>query len=116
MKPTKITIDLEITPAHIAAGKRFSVGCCPIALALKETFPEYTIEVTDEVLLVRSQKGNWLTIALTDEAMKFVHEFDRRYPVDPCTLPIKWGYPVEGASAHLYNESTEFIDREVVMT
>lgn len=116
MKPTTISIDLKITPAHIAAGKPHSTECCPIAIALKQKFPAYAIEVTDEVLLVRSGQGNWLTIALTDKAMHFVNNFDKRYPVDPCTLPITWGYPVEGASAHLYNESTEFIDREVIMT
>ena len=76
---------IAVTKDHIKYGEAGSDNECPIALAFSEIFPNETIEVDgNNVIISRSQRS----FQLPKRARNFIDTFDKRKPVKPFTFTI----------------------------
>lgn len=79
---------IDVTQAHIDAGKKGSTVSCPIALAINEQLKPFPLALVtksgDAAFLefgeycIRSVRAGW-----------FIHKFDKGLPVQPFTLNIE---------------------------
>ncbi len=74
---------VTVTQDCINEGVRGNNKCCPIALALKNEFPD--IDVRHEALY-RDQFAGYLPT----DAIKFIHDFDNGALVEPIEFTIEW--------------------------
>lgn len=82
MPKTKI----RVTQDHINKGKPVEAGACPIALALRERFPDKDIRVFPKIMtLGRYQNKVMFSKKNSSSVRKFVEEFDKywRHPNQP---------------------------------
>ena len=70
---------ISITQDHIDQGIRASCNKCPLALAIKEIFPDKKILVGYNVVFVNSYIG----IELPEDLMEFIYSFDSGKLVEP---------------------------------
>lgn len=75
---------ITVTAKHIKNGKPKKVSVCPIALSLKEQFPNKRICVEGYVIHI----GN-LSFSVSERARKFILKFDQKLPVKPFTFNLK---------------------------
>ena len=86
-----MTIELKVTAEHIANGESFSIYRCPIALALRELFPEsWLCSAHDRELRVVSvaEIRSWLPPM---NALQFMASFDFGRAVKPITIMLDDG-------------------------
>ncbi len=82
MLPDEIT--LTVTQEHINNGRRKDCGFCPIALSARELYPKEYVEVGSSNILIGSTQYQ-----CSDEAFKFIINFDRKIEVKPSTFVFK---------------------------
>ena len=90
MSPTKHpeTLKIEVTPRHIARGKRNDLYLCPLAWAIREKgFARVCVQ------------GGWVLVNtrcydLPKAAIKFIRRFDNGLTVKPFTFELKRPPPV----------------------
>jgi hypothetical protein len=78
------TVTITVTAAHIAAGKRYECGDCPVAIAAAEVFGGTAY--VDITLIVMTGDGTETEFTLPDEALAFITAFDDAKPVAPFTF------------------------------
>ena len=75
---------VNITQSHILSGRKGACRFCPIALALKDAFPESTVHV----------QGFYFTIdgvqfQSPKEVVNFISDFDSGLPVRPFSFELR---------------------------
>ena len=78
---------ITVTQDHINKGYRFNTDRCPIALAVREKFPNATVSVTNQDIHVK--KWFLRRYNLPKEAIHFVYDFDNRLSVQPIEFEAK---------------------------
>lgn len=71
-------IKIKVTKEHIEKGQRVSPYCCPIALSIREQFPNKRIVVTRAYTLIGARD-----FKNPSEAQEFIDDFDHRNAVSP---------------------------------
>ena len=82
------TVEITVTAAHIARGKRCTSTACPVALAIKETLHPLSVNVQSEVINFGVPGGKFSPVRPPAEAAYFVDEFDDGIPVKPFTFTL----------------------------
>lgn len=81
MRTTKV----EVAPIDITCGKRGSSSSCPIALALKRSFPGNPVHVGTLMITVDDDVAK-----LPNNAQDFVKNFDNGESVEPFTFYVNF--------------------------
>ena len=86
--------NIKVTQEHINKGKRKDYSSCPIALAVKDVFPNDVIEVgqfdlTFENCDYESGNGKYLGYELPNIACNFVEDFDAGRNVKPFDFELE---------------------------
>jgi hypothetical protein len=77
---------VKITEQHVQKGQRCESNFCPIALALKERFDDPSVGSHGGSIL---QQGRRSFFMLDPKGRKFVADFDKGLPVEPCELNLE---------------------------
>lgn len=82
---------IKITKYHIAAGIREACSLCPIALAVKEMFPDSYVYVSDRIAVFPKHPSEWKMKKWsgTQKMLQFIENFDNGLPVKPTTFTVK---------------------------
>jgi hypothetical protein len=84
---------VNVTAEHIARGTRDSCRFCPVALAVKEAFPNIELVAVDSAHVTMGggpRRGGWIEIDLPDGATRFIETFDIGDPVQPFTFELNY--------------------------
>ena len=82
---------IEITDEDIRLGQACSCFSCPIARAVSRQFPDDFVMVNRCNIVVESDNFEKVVYPLSQEARKFVSDFDSGHPVAPFTLVLENG-------------------------
>jgi hypothetical protein len=89
---------INVTAEHIAKGEHDSCRFCPVALAMKEAFPDAELVAVDSAHVTMGggpRRGGWIELDLPDAATRFIEAFDVGDPVQPFTFELD--YPAVAA-------------------
>jgi hypothetical protein len=84
---------VSVTAGHIAKGVRDSCWLCPVALAVKEAFPDAELVAVDSAHITMGGgplRGGRTEIDLPDAATRFIEAFDLGDPVGPFTFELDY--------------------------
>lgn len=86
--PKSPVIDVEVTPYHIEHGKKSKCVECPVALAIRETYPKYLVSVGPYECQVGHFKYD-----LPQNVRAFICAFDLGCSVKPLKFTLEDGRP-----------------------
>jgi len=82
-------MEIKVTQEHIDNGKKCNSGECPIALALREKFPEALISASQVKILV-CERESWLVHEISPpEVVDFISYFDVGIKAFPFTFTLE---------------------------
>ena len=80
-----------ITEDHINNGIRNDSRYCPIALSLKDKYPQATtIEAEYIGIEIEFEEGNSIRFYLGNNAYDFMSKFDEGHEIEPCIIDLKY--------------------------
>lgn len=83
---------VSIEQKHIDAGEIYSAYECPIALAVRDQYPDFqsvTVTPDDLYIGISLKHGTSEMFDMPDEASAFVRDFDKGKAVQPFTFEAK---------------------------
>jgi hypothetical protein len=83
------TIHVEVTDVDIAAGSPGDSGACPIALALRRTYPSLMSVEVDTYVQLETDINYW-QYELPTDAVQFILAFDACQFVEPFAFDMSW--------------------------
>jgi hypothetical protein len=88
------TLTVNVTSGHIARGNRQHARRCPVAIAIREALPAWSLfrKLTVSVAPCTARAG-FQVGRLPRPAQNFISNFDARFSVEPFTftLDMTWG-------------------------
>jgi hypothetical protein len=80
---------ITVTAQHIAQGARSNCWRCPIALAVREAFPDTAIAVSDFYIQM-TLDGQQRIIRTPRETALFIRAFDTGVPIEPFSFTVDY--------------------------
>jgi hypothetical protein len=84
---------INVTAGHIAKGEHDSCRFCPVALAMKEAFPDAELVAVDSARVIMGgglRRRGWVELDLPDAATRFIEAFDAGDPVQPFSFDLDY--------------------------